>query len=201
MTRSPRLAGCILLLLLLPIAGAHAQSFPAQLSAAAIERTQHSVLYDGSYRVIAYPMGDVPADRGVCADEIIRAYRSLGIDLQQLVHEDMARHFAAYPKLWGLPGPDRNIDHRRVPNLERFFTRHGQTLAATRDPADYHPGDLVTWRLGGTLPHIGIVTDRRNTDDTRPLIVHNVGQGPQLEDVLFAFPLFGHYRYDGPSNG
>jgi len=175
-----------------------AQSFAGQLSAAALERTTHSVVYDGRYQVIAYPMGDVAADRGVCADEIIRAYRSLGIDLQKLVHEDMAKSFASYPQLWGLQQPDPNIDHRRVPNLERFFTRHGQTLAVTQDPAQYRPGDLVTWRLGNTLPHIGIVTDLRNADGTRPLIVHNVGQGPKLEDVLFAFPLFGHYRYEGP---
>ena len=194
-----RLAGFVALLLLLPLA-ARAQTLAAKLSTAAIERTTHHVIYDGSYHVIAYPMGDVPADRGVCADEIIRAYRSLGIDLQQLVHEDMTRHFAAYPKLWGLAAPDSNIDHRRVPNLERFFARHGKVLPATRDPADYRPGDLVTWRLGNTLPHIGIVTDQRNAEGTNPLIVHNIGAGPKLEDVLFAFPIFGHYRYDGPLN-
>jgi len=188
-----------LTLLLAGIAApASAQSFALKLSAAALERTAHQVTYDGAYRVIAYPLGDVPADRGVCADEIIRAYRGLGIDLQRLVHEDMAAHFSAYPRLWGLTAPDRNIDHRRVPNLERFFARHGAALPASADAAQYRPGDLVTWRLGGTLPHIGIVTDRRSADGARPLIVHNIGAGPKLEDVLFAFPLFGHYRYEGP---
>jgi uncharacterized protein len=194
----------ILALVLLSLglcAPAFAQSRALQLSAAAIERTAHDVLYDSAYRVIAYPMGDVPADRGVCADEIIRAYRSLGIDLQRLVHEDMAAHFSAYPRLWGLAAPDANIDHRRVPNLERFFARHGRSLAVSQTPAGYRPGDLVTWRLGGSLPHIGIVTDRRSADGLRPLIVHNIGEGPKLEDVLFAFPLFGHYRYDGPLHG
>lgn len=188
--------------LLLALASpALAQSFAAKLSDAALERTAHSVVYDGTYRRIAYPMGDVAADRGVCADEVIRAYRSLGIDLQTRVHEDMKAHFAAYPKLWGLTGPDPNIDHRRVPNLERFFARNGQALAVTQNPVDYRAGDLVTWRLGNTLPHIGIVTARRTEDGTRPLIVHNVGQGPRLEDVLFAFPLFGHYRYEVPVSG
>jgi uncharacterized protein YijF (DUF1287 family) len=191
-------AALIGILLLAPLT-AHAQGLAAQLSAAALERITHHVIYDGSYRVIAYPMGDVPSDRGVCADEIIRAYRSLGIDLQQLVHEDMTRHFAAYPKLWGLAAPDANIDHRRVPNLERFFIRHGTVLPVTSHGTDYRAGDIVSWRLiGGGLPHIGIVTDRRTAHGTRPLVVHNIGLGPQLEDVLFAFPLFGHYRYDGP---
>lgn len=176
---------------------ATAQSFATKLSDAAIERTRHLVLYDGGYRVIPYPMGDVPADRGVCTDVVIRAYRALGIDLQQRVHEDMTAHFGAYPRLWGLSAPDPNIDHRRVPNLERFFARHGQALGATRNAADYRPGDLVTWRLGGGRPHIGIVTHRRAADGTRPLIVHNIGFGPRLEDVLFAFALSGHYRYGG----
>lgn len=195
----PQLA--LALLLLGFAAPAFAKGLGLQLSAAALEQTAHHVIYDPAYRVIAYPMGDVPADRGVCADVIIRAYRRLGIDLQRLVHEDMAAHFRAYPRLWGLVTPDPNIDHRRVPNLERFFTRHGRSLAATRNPADYRPGDLVTWRLGGRLPHIGIVTDQRSPDGARPLIVHNIGEGPKLEDVLFAFPLLGHYRYDGPVRG
>ena len=168
-----------------------------KLSDAAIERTQHFVLYDGTYRVIAYPKGDVAADRGVCADEIIRAYRALGIDLQQRVHEDMVANFRVYPKLWGLSHPDPNIDHRRVPNLERFFARYGKILPVTSSASDYHAGDIVTWRLGGTLPHIGIVTARTIPDGTRPLMVHNVGLGPMLEDVLFAYPLYGHYRYAG----
>jgi uncharacterized protein YijF (DUF1287 family) len=176
---------------------ARAEEFGTRLSKAALERTHTVVLYDGSYRVISYPMGDVPLSRGACTDEVIRAYRALGIDLQQRVHEDMTAHFGAYPHDWGLTQPDKNIDHRRVPNLERFFARHGTRLALSTDPADYHAGDVVTWRLNGKLPHIGIVTEQRAADTGRPLIVHNIGLGPKLEDVLFAFPLFGHYRYRG----
>ena len=167
-----------------------------RLIAAAIERTGHSVTYDGSYRTLAYPGGDVPDDIGVCTDLVIRAYRSgLGTDLQKAVHEDMARDFAAYPNIWGLSRPDRNIDHRRVPNLEVFFGRHGQSLPISRNPDDYAPGDLVTWRLPGNLPHIGIVTDRRSADGRHPLIAHNIGRGPQLEDMLFGYPISGHFRY------
>ncbi len=167
-----------------------------RLSAAAIDRTGYTVTYDGAYRRLAYPGGDVPADRGVCSDLVIRAYRAgLGIDLQKRVHEDMRRTFSAYPKIWRLTRPDRNIDHRRVPNLEVFLSRHGERLAITRNPADYRPGDLVTWRLGGRLPHIGIVTEHRSPDGKRPLIAHNIGRGPKLEDVLFDHPISGHFRY------
>lgn len=165
---------------------------PALLAAA---HAQHRVTlhYDGSYVRLSYPGGDVPADRGVCTDVVIRAYRALGIDLQQRVHEDMRAHFDAYPALWGLRRPDRNIDHRRVPNLARYFERHDAALAVSTDAADYRPGDLVSWRLPGNLPHIGLVSDRRH--EGRPLIVHNVGAGVQIEDVLFAWPITGHYRY------
>jgi hypothetical protein len=166
-----------------------------ELVAAAIERTNHAVRYDGAYRQIAYPMGDVPADIGVCTDVVIRAYRALGIDLQQLVHEDMKAHFSAYPGHWGLTRPDTNIDHRRVPNLQVFFTRHGESLPVTDEPGNYAPGDLVTWVVGGSQPHIGIVTDARSADGKRPLIVHNIGRGPRHEDMLFALPITGHYRY------
>jgi uncharacterized protein YijF (DUF1287 family) len=165
----------------------------ATLVAAA--HAQHGVTlhYDGRYARLDYPAGDVPQDRGVCTDVVIRAYRALGIDLQQRVHEDMRAHFDAYPKLWGLARADRNIDHRRVPNLQRYFSRHGQSLPVKQDAAAFRAGDLVTWRLPGNLPHIGIVSDRRV--GTRPLIVHNVGAGVQVEDVLFAWPVTGHYRY------
>ncbi len=165
------------------------------LVAAALERTRHPVVYDGSYRRIAYPMGDVAADRGVCSDLVIRSYRAIGIDLQRLVHRDMRRHFAAYPKHWGLRRPDRNIDHRRVPNLQRFLHRRGAARRLSRRPEDYRPGDLVTWMLAGNLPHMGIVVDRRSADGKRPLIVHNIGGGPELEDFLFQAPITGHYRY------
>ena len=169
----------------------------AKLVAAAVERTRHRVSYDGSYRRIAYPGGDVPDNTGVCTDVVIRAYRAgLGIDLQREVHEDMKKAFAKYPKIWGLSRPDTNIDHRRVPNLETFLARHGQALPITDNPDDYKPGDLVTWRLNGSgLPHIGVVTDRRAMFSGNPLIAHNIGWGPKLDDMLFDYPINGHYRY------
>ena len=168
----------------------------SKLVAAALDRTRHRVTYSGAYRRIPYPQGDVPAATGVCTDVVIRAYRAaFGIDLQQRVHEDMRRSFGTYPNRWGLTRPDPNIDHRRVPNLRVFFKRHGTALAVTRRAGDYRPGDLVTWRVNGRLPHIGIVTDRRTADGTRPMIVHNIGAGPQLEDMLFDYPITGHYRY------
>lgn len=175
-----------------------------QFVAAALQRTQTSVAYDPAYYAISYPMGDVPSDKGVCTDVIIRSYRALGIDLQVEVHEDMRRAFKKYPKRWGLKRTDRNIDHRRVPNLRTFFSRKGQVLSITEEPADYHPGDIVTWDLQGTansslehtrLPHIGIVTGVRSDDGKRPMIVHNIGRGPKLEDILFSFKVTGHYRY------
>lgn len=193
------LALAVLLVLALPTS---AQQTPAEVAAvqrlvaAALERTRHGVTYDGAYRRIRYPGGDVPANVGVCTDVVIRAYRvGLGVDLQKRVHEDMARAFARYPNNWGLRRPDPNIDHRRVPNLQVFLARHGRKLPATRDPGDYRPGDLMTWMVNGDLPHIGIVTDRRSADGERPLIVHNIGRGPKLEDMLFDYPVTGHYRY------
>ena len=167
----------------------------AKLAEAALAQTRERVTYDGSYRRIAYPMGDVPRELGVCTDVVIRAYRAaLGVDLQKEVHEDMAAHFALYPKKWGRRTPDTNIDHRRVPNLEVFFARKGERLPASRAAADYKTGELVTWMLPGNLPHIGIVAASRSAAGT-PLIVHNVGRGPQLEDVLFAWPIVGRFRY------
>ena len=142
-----------------------------------------------------YPLGDVPNDRGVCTDLIIRAYRALQIDLQVLVHEDMAQNFAVYPQLWGLRKPDKNIDHRRVPNLQRFFDRAGARLAVTTRPDDYAEGDLVTWMLPGNLPHIGIVSNQRVPRSSRPKIIHNIGAGPVEDDILFVYPITGHYRY------
>ncbi|NVJ60665.1 MAG: DUF1287 domain-containing protein [Gammaproteobacteria bacterium] len=171
-------------------------TFANRLNVAAIERTYQYVKYDGRYVVIDYPGGDVPADIGVCTDVIIRSYRALGIDLQQLVHEDMKANFSVYPskRIWGLNKPDPNIDHRRVPNLQTFFSRHGQVLEITNIVEDYKPGDLVTWMLPGNLPHIGIVSDRR-TLNNMPLIVHNIGAGPKLESMLFNYPITGHYRF------
>ena len=176
---------------------AQAPSFADRLVAAAVSQTASRVTYDGSYRRIAYPGGDVPASVGVCTDVVIRAYRVVGIDLQVKVHEDMLRAFGAYPQIWGMAGPDSNIDHRRVPNLQTFFRRQGAALQVARDPGAYVAGDLVTWMLPGNLPHIGIVTSRRAESGT-PMIVHNIGSGPEVEDMLFAYPITGHYRYHAP---
>ncbi|MDO3383971.1 DUF1287 domain-containing protein [Gilvimarinus algae] len=171
-------------------------AFSQRLAAAAFERTEHRVVYDGRYIPMDYPGGDVPAGIGVCTDVVIRSYRALGIDLQERVHKDITAHFSAYPsrRIWGLTAPDSNIDHRRVPNLQAFFARHGEALAITDSAGDYLPGDLVTWMLPGNLPHIGIVSDRTTAAGV-PLVVHNIGAGPQLEDRLFAYPINGHYRY------
>ena len=180
------------------------QQFTERLVAAAVERTHHAVRYDPAYVRIPYPGGDVPASTGVCTDEVIRAYRAVGIDLQKEVHEDMASHLAAYPRKWASHAgatdaqTDPNIDHRRVPNLMVFFARHGQTLPLSNDARDYFPGDLVTWNLGGGITHIGIVVDQKSSQSGRHLIVHNIGQGPQMEDVLFNWKITGHYRYFGP---
>ena len=164
---------------------------------AALIQTKSAIIYNGTYFKIAYPMGDVPAQYGVCTDVIVRAYRQLGIDLQQLVHEDMRNNFALYPakKNWGQTKTDSNIDHRRVPNLQTFFTRHGKKIPTSNQANDYQPGDIVTWILPGNLPHIGIVSDKYSADGQRPLIVHNIGAGPKLEDMLFAYTISGHYRY------
>jgi uncharacterized protein YijF (DUF1287 family) len=150
--------------------------------------------YDGGYRKIAFPGGDVPMERGVCTDVIVRAYRHAGVDLQVLVNEDMKRDFGSYPQLWGMSGPDPNIDHRRVPNLATYFTRHGKRLAVTTDADDYLPGDIVTWRLWSGVPHIGLVSDRQSRG--RPLMIHNIGAGAQVEDMLFSYKITGHYRYE-----
>jgi uncharacterized protein YijF (DUF1287 family) len=166
------------------------------LVAAAVERTHHQVRYVSDYVRIRYPGGDVPADTGVCTDEIIRSYRAVGIDLQKEVHEDMMRNFAVYPHRW-LRRPDSNIDHRRVPNLMVFFARKGSELPISQRVQDYSPGDLVAWDLGGGVTHIGIVVDRKESGE-RYMIVHNIGRGPQMEDVLFDWKIIGHYRYFGP---
>ena len=177
------------------------QAFLEKLSAAAIERTLHVVRYDPQYVRIPYPGGDVPADTGVCSDEVIRAYRALGIDLQKEVHEDIVANFSAYPnqRRWLLAHPDSNIDHRRVPNLMVFFGRRGTSLTNTTRAEDYEPGELVTWDLGGGVPHIGIVVNRKSAASGRYMVVHNIGAGPKMEDVLFSWKITGHYRYFGPA--
>ncbi|WP_087018641.1 DUF1287 domain-containing protein [Thaumasiovibrio subtropicus] len=171
--------------------------YPAQIVAAALARTEHHVIYDGSYVRLDYPNGDVPSDRGVCTDVVIRTLRALNIDLQQRVHEDMRANFADYPskRIWGLSRPDKNIDHRRVPNLQTYFSRHGVTLPITSDATHYLPGDIVTWMLPGNLPHIGIVVSAATNAETSPDIVHNIGRGPEREAMLFDYPITGHYRY------
>lgn len=178
-------------------ANAYAITKSEQFVKAAIKLQDSTVSYESAYRKISYPMGDVPAHTGVCSDVIIRAYRKIGIDLQKLVHEDMKTHFSIYPKLWGMAGTDPNIDHRRVPNLRVFFTRHGKSLKITANAADYRPGDIVTWNLKktGSLPHIGIVTDIPSADGSRRLMMHNIGNGQVLEDMLFGYTITGHYRY------
>lgn len=170
------------------------KDFYTRLSDAAIGLTANKVTYDPKYYNIPYPNGDVPKNKGVCTDVVIRAYRKLGIDLQKQLHEDMAKNFKLYPKIWNLKTTDKNIDHRRVPNLQVFFTRFGKKLPVTDQPIDYKTGDLVTWMIGGKLPHIGIVTARKSSDGTN-LIVHNVGAGQVLENCLFQYPITGHYRY------
>jgi len=175
------------------------QTFLSKLSGAATERTKLVVRYDSAYVKIPYPDGDVPPGTGVCTDEVIRSYRTLGIDLQKEVHEDMEKNLSAYPKKWRwlLSHTDTNIDHRRVPNLQVFFSRKGESLPITRNGADYLPGELVTWDLGGNVPHIGIVVNKKSADSGRYLFEHNIGAGPKVEDVLFSWKITGHYRYFG----
>jgi len=167
---------------------------PPVVVAAARAQIGVTVRYDPAYVVLPYPDGDVPQDRGVCTDVVIRALRAEHIDLQQRVHEDMRAHFERYPKRWGLRAPDANIDHRRVPNLQVWFDRQGWALPVTDRKDDYRPGDIVTWTLPGNLDHIGIVSDRRTTFTRTPLILHNIGRGSREDDILFAYPITGHYR-------
>lgn len=171
------------------------ETFSRKLSQAAIELTRDHVTYDPTYFSIPYPNGDVPAGKGVCTDVVIRAYRKTGIDLQREVHEDMKKNFSVYPKKWGLKTTDKNIDHRRVPNLMTFFERHGTVLKRSADAHDYQPGDIVTWDLGGGITHIGIVVNKRSEDMARYLVVHNIGHGQELSDCLFSYTITGHYRY------
>jgi uncharacterized protein YijF (DUF1287 family) len=172
--------------------------FTAALVAAAVDRPNHPARYETKYVAIPYPNGDVPADTGVCADETVRIYRAVGVDLQKLVHEDMVANWDEYPHKWGARRPDKNIDHRRVPNLMVFFKRHGESLKLAANAADYAPGDIVTWNLvkDGDVPHIGMVVDQK-APSGRWMVEHNVGAGPQIEDVLFAWKITGHYRYFG----
>lgn len=187
----------ILILILLFSSGiANSQTnFYQRLADSVLVLTKQKVAYDPAYIVIAYPNGDVPSDKGVCTDVVIRAYRKMGIDLQKEVHEDMKSNFNKYPKNWGLKSTDRNIDHRRVPNLMTFFARHGKVKSITNNPEDYKPGNIVCWDLGKGITHIGIVSNKKSLDKNRYLIVHNIGEGQVLEDCLFEFKIIGHYQY------
>ncbi len=173
--------------------------FAGRIAAAAMARTEVEVRYDPAYVVIDYPGGDVPAGTGVCTDVVIRTLRAVGIDLQKEVHEDMRANFSKYPKNWGARRPDRNIDHRRVPNLQRYFERKGASLPVTDDGRAYLPGDLVAWDLTGRgLWHIGVVVAAPEGRGGRPWIVHNIGAGPVLQDGLFDWKVIGHYRLAPP---
>ncbi len=189
----------VLLFLVFGIAPAIGQisTWQYRLSDAGIQLTKEHVVYDPTYFRIGYPMGDVPAGKGVCTDVVIRAYRMLGVDLQQLVHEDMVAHFKLYPKRWGLKKTDSNIDHRRVPNLMVFFERFATVKPCSKNAADYVAGDIVCWDLGGGITHIGLVIEKKSSDGKRCLIVHNIGAGQVMEDVLFDWNIIGHYRYGG----
>jgi uncharacterized protein YijF (DUF1287 family) len=171
------------------------ESFATKVAIGAEMRALKDEVYDPAYVKLAYPMGDVADDRGVCTDTVIRAFRHAGVDLQVEVHEDMRAHFSAYPKMWGLTKADRNIDHRRVPNLETLFRRKGGARTISKVAADYRAGDVVSWRLtGGGLPHIGVVT--RKVRGGQPLIAHNIGAGTQEEPCLFNWPMSGWFRFE-----
>ncbi|MCL3782498.1 DUF1287 domain-containing protein [Prolixibacteraceae bacterium JC049] len=170
-------------------------NFYSQLADSALTLTREKVIYDPGYYRIDYPNGDIPAGKGVCTDVVIRAYRKLGIDLQKEVHEDMISNFEKYPKIWGLKYTDKNIDHRRVPNLMVFFKRYGKEKVITKNPKEFLPGDIVCWDLGGGTTHIGIVSSRKSRDKKRNLVVHNIGSGQVLEDCLFRYNIIGHFRY------
>ena len=182
-------------LLLLLSFSSFAQNFYAMLADSTLTLTKNKVTYDPSYFSIPYPGGDVPHDKGVCTDVIIRAYRKVGIDLQKEVHADMKANFSEYPAIWGLGTTDKNIDHRRVPNLMKFFERKGETKSISTNASQYLPGDIVCWNLGGGTTHIGIVVNKKSADNERHLIVHNIGGGQVLADCLFSYRIIGHYRY------
>ncbi len=188
------LATVLGLALLVPAVAASTISSGDKLAVDAKKQIGVTVSYDPTYRKLSFPRGDVPQETGVCTDVVVRAYRLQNIDLQQLINVDMTSNFSAYPQIWGLKATDKNIDHRRVPNIETYLKRHGQTLSIT-DKGSFQTGDIVSWRLpNGNLPHIGIVSDKKASDGT-PLIIHNIGRGTQEENILFAYPIKGHFRY------
>jgi len=193
-----RLFSFLILWLLAFSLPAQASPFGEALARAALERTQHTVRYDGRYMRLDYPGGDVPPTQGVCTDVVIRSYRALGLDLQVLIHEDMKANFTAYPPFWGLSRPDSNIDHRRVPNLQTFFTRQEAKIVTTGAKRVYQAGDVLSWILPGGLTHMGIVIAPA-TETSPAQIVHNIGLGPQQSDLPTGWRLTGQYRYGGIS--
>jgi uncharacterized protein YijF (DUF1287 family) len=152
-------------------------------------------VYDPAYYTLKYPNGDLPIHKGVCTDVIVRAFRAVGIDLQKGIHEDMKKNFKKYPQKWGLKAPDKNIDHRRVPNIQTYLERKGKKLPVSKNETDYIPGDLITWKLPGNLDHIGIVSARKVDGTEHYMIIHNIGNGTEMEDMLFEYEITGHYRY------
>jgi uncharacterized protein YijF (DUF1287 family) len=174
-------------------------AYGAKLAKEALLRTESDVVYDLTYRIIDFPGGDIPSDRGKAEDVIIRSYRALGVDLQTLVNDDMKAHFREYPRFWGLSEPDPNVDHRRTPNLQRFFVLHGESIPASNSADDYQFGDLVVWHLhkqdADRASHIGIVVPGPGELSSEKWIVHNNGSGPRWENELFSYPIVGHYRY------
>jgi len=199
MSRLPIFAA-LLLLSASGAAGAEPRAEPRELVAAAREQIGVTLHYDPAYVKLAYPLGDVPIERGVCTDVVVRAFRRVGYDLQELVHRDMKEAWPVYQRSakWNLKRPDPNIDHRRVPNLATFFTRHGVALGVSKDARNYAPGDIVTWQVPPNLPHIGLVADVRTAAGV-PLIIHNIGNGTRMEDRLFAYTITGHYRFPAKS--
>ena len=161
----------------------------------AVEQSKVTTGYDPSYVKLDYPNGDVPGDTGVCSDVVVRAFRKVGIDLQKDLHEDMGRAWSEYPKRWGARTTDSNIDHRRVLNLATYFTRQGKTVPVSDNRADYLPGDVVAWQLSDGVEHIGILTNLASESDKHYLVVHNIGSGARIEDMLLAWKIIGHYRY------
>ena len=177
-----------------PLAG-NASPQLKQMLDGAIAQAGVTTEYDPAYVALEYPGGDVPEKTGVCSDVVVRAFRKAGIDLQKEVHEDMQAARSSYSTKWGSNAPDKNIDHRRVLNLMRYFERQGKSLPISDDADDYKPGDIVAWELSSGVDHIGIVTNMMSDSDGRLLIVHNIGAGTRIEDVLLDWTIKGHYRY------
>ena len=174
------------------------QNAPPQLKQmldGAIAQAGVTTSYDPSYVALDYPGGDVPEKTGVCSDVVVRAFRKAGIDLQKEIHEDMKAARSDYPTKWGATSTDANIDHRRVLNLMAYFRRQGKSVTVSYDAAEYLPGDIVAWDLTGGIDHIGIVTNMLSDSGDHYLIVHNIGAGTRVEDVLFEWTIKGHYRF------